>query len=1112
MHGLLAIDRNKQPNKLASSCPPTSMAQAFQFTHACLPVTALHTVQLNNDLLILAGHGSFLSVIDARGKNLLSCQRVFVSAQIHGITSDASPADNNEPRPLLIWGGCFICLASLRVSDPDVDTPNTKLIFKEVVIGSSIRTVDWILDACFNYGPSSSVAPACLVTAHNDLVALHFGSSHLPFRFRTDVLHSYPTLCRFSSGEDSLLHSARVSCDRSNGSFLITAGTISGHVLLLGCNLHPNKMLKLSEVPTGHKGAVFGVDRFKGYFVSCSDDREVRVGLLRRLNAASETSGKTSERASDTDYGMPVEPDTGEYREIELCKHGSRVWGVKFVTIGTDLTGIVSIGEDGICKFAQLRPQKAAQLTSDHYHVGKNIWSLADGQLGEEHLIITGGADGAIVLREISRRLSLHSSDTQEIVRSPPKHGGSYLDHFETELSPLFAQLKVRAAARSGSDAKPPSIKQYEFTSHSCLLALTDSGYLLRGIADEDAPKDKNSSGRDTNVMPTDTLSMPSKWSFKHRFKIAFRARPVMSNSRDHLVFLGNSNGRLFVCFPEGVEDEIPKCVVQLDAPISWLHIAGVEYLSNSSRKYCIVTYSDAKKGAWVVFVTISTGTETTGAVHSPEQSTLYTTYKFRGPINALTEATVGFLGLGADFEPTCATVLHHTQIIVLGSKRSELAICKPVYVSRGSEGSPVYCFGIHVFPWPGDDRITSVSEILSHNPSDCREEYLLTTGRNGMYAVLSINLEGARFNIKVLDRSTTPFGSGIEGSYCARAPQALHRSSERHAGAQFWTRQWQHEGAGRVSSGDLILYGFDSKKFLVWNESQRSLIVSIDCENAHRPWAYNTYAPKPEQGGQDCPDHGPFAWTQAKFLNVVTIGRSDHSVVQRGGHGQEIKALSVSPLPYQDLRHGILNGRLIATGAEDTLIRFFAIGASAEAHTRNKMICIRTLKQHTTGVQHLSFSPCSKYLFSSGGGEELYAWRIRQGVPGVGIGVRLVFSFPRQAKSSAVRITDFKVDRHDEGMFRVAVVYSDSMIKFFHFTPESPTTMATAVVLRCFYYVEKCVVRVNDHVENVTLTAGTQGKCLTQINHYGNGGGTHRQHRWQSCVLVYSQRCCTHR
>lgn len=1065
------------------------MDQPFNTTHACLPVTALHTLQLNQHLLILSGHGSFLSVADADKKTLLFCQRVFASSHVHGVTSDPSPADSNGPRHLLVWGGSSICFARLQVSYPRIWEPDAEVT---VEIGPTIDAHDWILDASFTHSASLFGAQACLVTAHNALLVLHCGQSQYPLRSRADVLRRCPDIHRISTAEDSLLYSARIRSLRS-GPFFVVAGTAFGNILVWSSRPSQTHgdIVKVVAVSTGHKGATFGVDQFSGWLASCSDDRGVRLGMLDvddASDAGIDVPELLNQQLSELNDTVPVKPGNGSDSLGEKWIHTSRVWAVKFIRIGAGVLGLVSIGEDAFCKVQQIGKDGLALVANDHYHSGKNIWSLADGQL-RGHQVFTGGADGAIVSRDVSNRLSSGGASTQEAVQSLPKVAGSLYDYFQSAFRPLFSKVHIHAVAKSSSEAKPPSFKQYLFISHSCLLALTDSGYLLKISRDESKAIGSSQSDGEKTSIGAYELPISPNWSIKRKFRNPFTDRPILSNSEDHLVFLGNGNGSLFVCYP--AEEETAKFVAKLDMPISWLAIAGVSHVPEEYKEYCIIVYCDERKEAKVVWVLMSIGAK------SSEEPAQHTTDRVQTPPNAAFHVKVSNLALPEHFEPTSACVLQHTRAIVLGSRQSAIAIYRPLLDKGDAYRLPLYHIPLPVRHIHGVDSVTSISGISS--PEDyraCKQEAFLTTGRNGEYVVHSAYLEDDTLASEILDVSSTPFGSGIEGFYCAEAREPIERSSELQSRLPFWSGQWQLEGNGRVNFGDLILYGFSSKRFVVWNESRQSLIFSVDCENAHRPWAYNTYAETNDKGSLSIPHHGPFVWTQAGSFNATTIFQADHSIIQHGGHGREIKALSVSPLLYQDLRHGILGGRLIVTGAEDTTIRFFAMGLTTEADARNKLQLIRTLKKHTTGIQHLSFSTCGRYLFSSGGREELYAWRIRYGVPGVNLGIVLDCTFPKEADESDLRITDFKVESHGPANFLLCAVYSNSMIKFFRFKAATPNSTQSCEVLHRFFYTDRCLTQINDYAEYGTLTASTDGRLAFWSTRDGDAPYKHQVHQ----------------
>ena len=864
----------------------------------------------------------------------------------------------------------------------------------------------------------------------------------------------------------------------------MVAGTAFGTVLIWSSQPDRRRgdLPNVVEVNPGHKGITFGVDQCEEWLASCSDDRGIRLGLID-VNASSDAVvsvlGPLSEQLSGIRNTPQVWLDDLYTNLGEKWSHNSRVWDVKFIKISSDALGLVSIGEDAVCQIQQIERSGLIQLVNDHYHSGKNIWSLTHGRLGG-HQIITGGADGAIVSRAISAQIFSNGADAQTFTRLPPKVLGSHFDHYQSAFTPLFLKLDISPVSKNGSKAKPPSIKQYLFVSHSCLLALTDSGHLLRAAYEEKAPTENDQIDSYDKCTGAYAPPVSLEWCTVRNGN-AFGSRPVLSNSQDHLAFLGNEHGDLFIFLP--ADEGAVKLVARLDIPISWLTIAGFKDIFGHSSECCVIVFSEDNKVAKAVWIQIPRDVEHKGRVPVHMHAVQHTSDRLQstGSPTQPIDASVHSIDLPETFVPTSAYVLRSTHALVLGSRQSAVAIYRPLNDGEGTYRSPQCDRHIH-----GDDTITSVSGISSfaNDHEGCRREFILTTGRNGTYAVHSIDLEESRSEyspldektlaFETLDTSTSLFSSTIEGSYCAVELEPVFRPSEGFPRLNFWFREFESDGRDR--SGDLILYGFNSKKFVVWNESHQSLVFTIDCANEHRPWAYNTYAPDIPDARLSLPHHGPFAWTQAGSLNIVSIGQAEHFTLQQGGHGREIKALSVSRQPFRDLRHGIRSGILIATGAEDTTIRFFTIGATKESHAHNQMICIRTVKKHTTGLQHLCFSSCGKYLFSSGGCEEFYAWRIRHSVPGVNLGVVLDFTFPKESDKSDLRITDFSVRDQGSRHFVISAVYSSSMIKIFRYSIGTGTSKSTCELLRRVFYQDRCLTQINDYGAFGTLTASTDG------------------------------------
>jgi hypothetical protein len=1022
----------------------------FKTTHSCLPVTALQALRLKRTSLILSGQGPFLRIIEPQSRTLLACQRVLASSSVHGLACESSHEQKNTPRDdlkssfhrdsvsfakVLVWGGSSVSVARFQISYEEYGTVISKTTVDGFEVGPTAHVHDWILDGSFASGDSWSEVQACLVSAHNDFVALPLQHAQRSL-LDVDFLRRNPSIYGISTSSKPLLYSARVR-PLPAGSFSVLSGTAFGNICVGKTQLaeHSSQCVEFS---TGHQGITFGVDQSDKWLATCSDDRGVRLGTF----------------GAATSLG-------------EEWRHTSRVWGVKFIRTSTGALCLVSVGEDSSCKVQQITREGLVELVDDRYHSGKNIWSVADAYIRLDQ-VVTGGADGAIVSRDV----------LENAAASHPKAAGSRFEHERAAFTSLFAKLDIHAVIKSGSNIKPPAVKQYVFISHSCLLALTDSGYLFSIAKKHLAPVDNCENDGGQRTTPAHELLIFSKWSVKRKCLNPFGERPVLSDSQDHLVFVGDGSGNLFACFPAADKTAV-RLVTQLDMPISWLAIAAVRHSSDLRRECCIVVYCDRKKLAKVVVAQLPMHIDETAIAqpleNRPEESA------GRSGISPETSShpEIWSLELPEDFVPTSARLLNLTRVLVLGSRRSALAIYRPTIHMKEQHShvplSPFYRCALHVRHVHGSDSVTSIRGIPpTQGVPDCNSEHFLTTGRNGTYVVHSVILQNHSVTSEVQDIATSPVRFGVEGSYCSPT-QETEPAPDGSPRKPSWGGRYEVEGGGPVKHGELILYGFDSEKFVIWNESRQSLIFSIECGNIHRAWAYNKYA------FELPPSNGSLAWSQAGSLHLVTIDQTDHSTIQQGGHGREIKALSVSPLPFNDYRHGISSGTLVATGAEDTTIRLFAVGSNVKADAWNKLTLLRTVKKHNTGIQCLSFSLCGRYLFSSGGCEELFAWRIRHNVPGVNVGVVLDFTFPEDTPNSDLRITDFKIQDHHllSGTFVVSAVYSNSMVKVFYFRPAESDPTQRCQSQKRFFYKQNCLTQINHDLAAGILTAATDGHLV---------------------------------
>lgn len=275
-------------------------------------------------------------------------------------------------------------------------------------------------------------------------------------------------------------------------------------------------------------------------------------------------------------------------------------------------------------------------------------------------------------------------------------------------------------------------------------------------------------------------------------------------------------------------------------------------------------------------------------------------------------------------------------------------------------------------------EAVTSLQAGQNQGHTD--RAILYSTGRDGTYAVHKLEVTDV-VTMVTIHKLSLPFGPNVEG-------------------------------LGFSPQGNILTWGFRSKQFVVFDVSNQQEIMTVDCGGAHRNWCYQIG----EHGGT-------LVWTKSSKLYYATQTELQFKLLHSGGHGREIKSVAASPS----------KARLIATGAEDTDIKL---------HTYDNGVfrCLHTLQKHNTGIQHLQWSPDGTFLFSSGGFEEFFVWRISYDVPDIEIGVVCESKHPGSGTSD-LRIMSFHANESKtsgELKFRIAMVYSDSTNRLWEYTSQS--------------------------------------------------------------------------
>lgn len=349
-------------------------------------------------------------------------------------------------------------------------------------------------------------------------------------------------------------------------------------------------------------------------------------------------------------------------------------------------------------------------------------------------------------------------------------------------------------------------------------------------------------------------------------------------------------------------------------------------------------------------------------------------------------------LKLPANFIPTSSLYIESNTILILGFRNGTLAFYDLSEVD-GPVNPKLVTSSVH-----GTDSVTSINRVPYHGIGrESVAEYFLSTGRDGRYAVHLLTACSSQqsffpMNLQTVHACSLPFGPNIEGTVFDSKSQ------------------------------ELLVWGFRGTEFVVWNDSLKFEVMSVECGGAYRNWAF---LPLENINGG-----GNLVWTKASTLNVYAPGRSSHNILQHGGHGREIKAMALSP-SIEGRPHPM--SRFLATGAEDTTIRIFR-GPHGDDPYQENIQGLAILSKHTTGIQRLRWSSDGRLLFSAAGREELFVWRI-QPVPCFPVGATCLSKCPPVTEARDLRIMDFDIvsvstSSNLTTRYILAAVYSNSTLR----------------------------------------------------------------------------------
>ncbi|KAL7620365.1 WD repeat-containing protein 6 [Parahypoxylon ruwenzoriense] len=1002
------------------------------------PITALaFYTSVDGQQHLLAGEDTDLKVYNAQTLRLCGQVPVFLAQSIHGIAVPLRDASGCENRQVLVWGGHSVKVLSEDTIENLISGRDDGPDMARDAIAET-RAPDWIFD-----GRISPFGDGCVVllTAHNEVIQarvepgrgiLVFGSIQSPSR--------------------PILYSGNFFWE-SRECVLVAAGTVFGEILVWKCHLdgvsgreHPSSQVLF--VFTGHEGSIFGVHISPEFqtsagetlrlLASCSDDRTIRVWDITEGREESRHQEQKKEYknhisdARETGFGNNVE-EAAHGSDSTRCLavvmgHASRIWQVEFpenqlLSQTSDIVELYSFGEDATAQKWNLSlalqppistnptpsipPRKfAARLTH------QSTFAYHSGKHIWSHAITSTRNDGLLIATGgADGKIALIGAGVDSFLSNAPSG-------------------RPRACIDSTSDRRKAVAWSITDVLRSCQLEgpreessgvpaakprNAKEGFNRYTFISEKRLLAATNSGRvfvgtfEDDGLTWTELALPDETGqvvFSHALLGATGANPM--------ALVGTTNGDVYYYNESGSQSL--KFLTRIDGKIADIFCLK----SNTSKPPVLEDGNSARNddGNPLEFlVTILRSTRVIVIQVNPSDLTT-------NHIEVALEA--GFMVTAAGFTG---------EYLVLGSRKGIAAIFKQDEVGNYSL---VLTIEIHL-----DEAITSVLPLQSEDNRS--RNYILTTCRDGKYRIHEIVASASRTDAVLLHETSPPFASSIEGAWFSNS--------------------------GVDSTGkNLMLCGFRSHNFLVWNETQRHEVATVDCGGSSRSYAWT-----PREG---YPDGFRFVFTKAGQTNVFSQALAPHKVLKAGGHGREIKAVSASP-----------RGSYVATAAEDTVIRIWEYADDnddGDDGAKKRLRCVAALEKHATGIQALKWHG-DEYLFSSGGNEEFFIWKInklKNNDSGhshnfAGLAVVCEAVFPDRSEIGDARITDFDVDAlhdataagEDTTGFRISMALSNSTVQTYAYTREAGFRL-----LARYTYTGACLTRIRHLGRSHILAAATDG------------------------------------
>ncbi|GMM33667.1 Rtt10 protein [Saccharomycopsis crataegensis] len=669
--------------------------------------------------------------------------------------------------------------------------------------------------------------------------------------------------------------------------------------------------------------------------------------------------------------------------------HGARIWYLEFFNLSTQ---VMSCSEDLTIRIwdfdienGELECKKVIEG-----HSGKNVWA---GAVNQQQLIgASGGNDGKIRLID----LDTTGDDTHEL-------SVEYLTSLNYGKSVNFAKNETIKTVISGSP---------EGSNNDDLLIITSYCKIFHVSQNYSQVKLLNFSH--------ELLQQKTITETMHFVNNFFAVSHIENDEWSIMVLTASSGYQLFVTLDGSlnVKDVTEFSILDLvDSPFS--KITGVFPISKTPNFTYFLFESPNPNDPFIFIkydvIKLQYLTESLTLLEKPKTRFTLTAYDY--------DETYGYLILGSRFVTMTVYDLHSkTTTNVLsplqtwkkflpGDTISQIKVVKALTES--------------LLVWISLRDGTYLTLEISRNLNSGDQEDVIIQG----FENLSLTNQTSNLKIDICQQNRVSKGGFLEG--------CIETKSSFQVGDRYID-----------DSTNILLYGFKSDYFYLYNETKGYEVWTELCGGSHRMWKL-VY---PKKQITDDLNQFRFYYVKASMLvikNMVILPAHKFAkdLLVEGTHGREIRDIAISTTAKSVNNDNSVIYKLLATGSEDNTIKISKLLLNTNDHAC-QIKNYWTQRLHVSGLQSLKFLN-DQYLISSAAREEFFIWKINDGT--LGDDSKLYVHcydtlVPSVAGNPDLRIMDFDylpiydnnnnnntVERSLQGFF-LCLVYSNSFIKVFYY------------------------------------------------------------------------------